>query len=254
MSRPFQPALDQIVQRVRERQRATRARRTDWSSYESVADLCDDHFRLRSSEDHINRESMTYALSLLEGRPARIVETGVSCRGTDSTRLLDSYVRSFGGTFESADIDPEVVGNVQNDLGERSEVVCEDSVSFLDRLARDDSREAVDFVYLDSYDVDFSDPMPAALHCLDEFRAIAPKLRKGSIVLIDDSPGNDELIPVEIRAAALDAARRHGSLPGKGMLVEQELAPLGVMRASSGYQALYVFEDPSVLSEFRASD
>jgi hypothetical protein len=233
--------------RVKTSYRRAINRRNDWSRYRTVSDLCSDHFRLRSSPDHINRGSMTSALESLGGRPATIVETGVSCRGTDSTRLFDSYIRSFGGSFASVDIDPEVVAAVQDDLSEHSTATCQDSVSFLHEFAGGPSSEKVDFVYLDSYDVDFEDPLPAAEHCLEEFFAILPRLREGAIVLIDDSPSELELVPLPSEGipAAHELLERYGNPPGKGMLLESVLEAQGILRRKPGYQALYVIEYPS---------
>ena len=46
----------------------------------------------------------------------------------------------------------------------------------------------IDFLYLDSYDVDFLNPLPSALHHLEEFNRVKHLLHKNSIILIDDTP------------------------------------------------------------------
>jgi hypothetical protein len=184
---------------------------------------------------------MTIAVGLLNASPATILETGTSCRGTDSTRLFDSYVRSFGGEFWSVDIDPEVVNEVRSEVGARTELRCDDSVSFLSRWARENHGERADLVYLDSFDVDFADPWPAAEHCLDEFEAIRLALQPGSLLLIDDSPGDIDYVPEQFREGAQTVYDEYGVFPGKGMLVETRLAELGVEKLHHWYQALYRF-------------
>jgi hypothetical protein len=73
----------------------------------NIEDLIQNHFSTWSEPDHLNRQIFYLALSALAGAPARIIETGTSAWGTDSTRLWDSYIRKFGGSFTSVDIRPE---------------------------------------------------------------------------------------------------------------------------------------------------
>ncbi len=46
---------------------------------------------------------MKVAIELLGDRPARILETGSSAWGTNSSLLFDSYVHRFGGEFYTID-------------------------------------------------------------------------------------------------------------------------------------------------------
>jgi len=46
----------------------------------------------------------------------------------------------------------------------------------------------IDFIYLDSYDVDFLNTCSSTEHHLKEFNCIKHLLHEGSIVLIDDTP------------------------------------------------------------------
>ena len=63
----------------------------------SPDNLVREHFATRSNLSHGNFKSMQEAISALCGRPSWIVETGSSAWGTDSSRLFDSYVATFGG-------------------------------------------------------------------------------------------------------------------------------------------------------------
>ncbi len=57
-----------------------------------------------------------------------------------------------------------------------------DSVSFLNEL-----EEIPNLVHLDSWDLNLFDILPSALHCWEEFKAIQSKMKKGSIIIIDDN-------------------------------------------------------------------
>ena len=94
-------------------------------------------------------------------------------------------------------------------------------------------------VYLDSFDVDFSDPLPAAEHCLREVQAVLPALKAGALLLIDDSPACLDDVPENARASASTIFAEFGAWPGKGMLAQRFLANRGVTPIRHGYQALY---------------
>ena len=78
------------------------------------------------------------ALRLLAGRPARIVETGTSAWGVDSTLLFDSYVRHFGGRFDSVDLRALPSDRLRPVVGPATHLHVGDSVEFLSGLADGD--------------------------------------------------------------------------------------------------------------------
>lgn len=218
----------------------TRLRREpDWGSYDDPLTLVTDHFRLRSSPDHVNVTSLRDLFALMGGRPQTILETGMSAWGTDSTRLFDAYVRSFGGRFASVDIRPEPIERLRKEVGTATTLVCDDSVAFLQHWVAEHPGERADVVYLDSWDVDFSDPLPAAEHCLRELKAVTPALGPGTLLLIDDTPGTIEEIPGEPSAVHRELHTQYGAWPGKGMLVHQTLLERGAELIHHRYQVLY---------------
>jgi hypothetical protein len=213
-----------------------------WSRYTDPEALCRDHFKRRSGLDHVNYDSLRNLLRLMGGRPQVILETGMSAWGTDSTRLFDAYVRSFGGAFWSVDIRPEAVDALRDWVGPDTVLTCDDSVAFLARWVAENPGRAADVVYLDSWDVDdWGDPIAAAEHCMRELEAVRPALQPGSLLLIDDSPGEAKLIPGDDHERYESLHREHGAWPGKGMLVELELRRQHIEPVFHEYQALYRF-------------
>lgn len=186
----------------------------------SVDELIQNHFLTWSETDHVNREIFGVALNILAGNPARIVETGTSAWGTDSTRLWDSYIRKFGGSFCSVDIRREASERLKWQLSSQSDLVVNDSVEYLSK----ELNQPADFYFLDSWDLDLNDPLPSAQHGLSEYIAIEPYLKPGNLLLIDDTPcakrlGNPENLPRK----AIDFIEQYNQLPGKGAFICEEL-------------------------------
>jgi len=210
----------------------------------TTEDLVRLHFRTRSTHDHVNFESILAALTLLDERPSRIVETGMSAWGTDSTRLFADWVDAFGGELWSVDVRLQPLVHVRESVSRRTVLTCGDSVRFLRRWVRSHAADcSVGLVYLDSFDLDVGDPYPAALHGIRELFAIRTALRSGSLLLVDDTPATPELCPAGMREPAERFLAREGVMPGKGMLIDRYLegAP-NVTKIHHAYQALYRFD------------
>jgi hypothetical protein len=223
--------------------RATGRNRCARPAFASVVELVESHFRQHSDLEHVNFASLHETLRLLDERSSTILETGASAWGTDSSLLFDEYVTRFGGEFETVDIRLGPLLRLRPLLGPRSAVTCDDSVRFLRNWVRRHPGARADLVYLDSFDVDFASPFPAAQHGLAEFWAIRPALRDGSLLLVDDTPATLEDLSARGREAAKGFVAEHGLVPGKGMFVDLCLrdAP-GVTKLHHGYQALYRFD------------
>jgi hypothetical protein len=210
----------------------------------SPVELVREHFATRSdlSLSHPNFESLQQAISALGGRPSWIIETGSSAWGTDSSRLFDSYVATFGGRFWSVDLRLQPMLKLKKQMSKSSSMSCDDSVRFLKRWIDQHSLDKADLVYLDSWDLDISDPLPAAIHGLKEFLAISPALRKGSLLLVDDTPLSVDLLPAPLRESAARFQASHGLVPGKGMLIDLLLKTQPhITKLLHHYQVLYSF-------------
>jgi hypothetical protein len=192
--------------------------------FHDLDELIVSHFEVHSSLEHGNRSSLDRALRLLNGLPAYVVETGSAAWGTNSTLLFDSYVNSFGGKLVSVDIRLEPAYRLSRQCSANSELYCDDSLAFLKKLGE----EKVNLFYLDSFDLDPLDPLPAMVHGLHEFLIILPKLKKqGGYVLIDDSPRNSEqwerLQGSRMSEKLSGFYQNFGVYPGKGALVAKYL-------------------------------
>lgn len=167
--------------------------------------------------------SFLLALELLGKRDAKIlVETGTARFGDQnfvgdggSTIIFAHWSRDHDASFYSVDIDEMSVINAQNSVKEYSKnvaVICSDSIEFLKNFS-----QPIDFLYLDSYDFEFGNPLPSQQHHLHEIEAAYSKLHKDSIVMIDDCD-----LP-------------HG---GKGKLIIAYLLERGWKVIHEGYQVI----------------
>jgi hypothetical protein len=139
-----------------------------------------------------------------------------------STFLFDEFVTICGGHVYSVDIDPTNCGVARRHVSRNVSVFCNDSVSFLYKLgAVLTEPKKIDLLYLDSFDLDWSDPHPSALHHIKELVSAAPFLRSGSIVAINDNLQN--------------GAR------GKGLYVDNYLREIGALMLEDGYQSVWLW-------------
>ncbi len=146
-----------------------------------VAHLC-----RSGNPNHPNKKAFVEVLRSFEGSSLRIIETGTSAWGADSTRLWDLYVRYAGGQVKSVDIRTDPSQELQGKLSSNTELVVGDSVEFLRSL--EETHESADLIYLDSFDVDWGNPDPAEIHGEEEFKIAMRLVRIGGVILIDDTP------------------------------------------------------------------
>lgn len=167
-----------------------------------------------------------------------IVETGCSTnQGTKSTTLWDMFVQKYGGNVYSVDLDSHAVSNANNMTSDKTVVTCSDSVKYLQTFSK-----SIDFLYLDSYDVDFNNPLPSAEHHLNEFNAVKHLLHKGSVILIDDTPISADWYDDACSIPNNDKRRLqfNPNLSGKGSLVNIELDKMNATKVLHQYQTLWI--------------
>lgn len=212
--------------------------------FPSPRELGSAHFSTWAEPSHVNRRGFEIALTLAAGRPKVIIETGTSAHGTDSTRLWDSYVKSFGGEFWSVDLSPAPARRLQRQVCPATHLVIADSVEFLRDFAARYPETPIGVCYLDSWDLDWSDPMPAEVHGLREWEAVAPLMVPGSILIVDDTPSDLEWIPAQHREQARQYREAHGYLPGKGSRIVELLdGEARFQKVWHGYNVVYFLKD-----------
>jgi hypothetical protein len=190
-------------------------------------ELIDEHFIMINSMEHPCRESLTLALNKFkknfEGKSnILMIETGSAAWGTFSTVLFDKIANKLGAKLETVDIRINPLLNLRKKVSSSTTLNVDDSVSFLKKI--NSEKKCVAFLYLDSWDVDWKNPESSAEHGKNEFLAILPSLVKGSIVLIDDTPKNIDIL----REISVVAAEQYNNnkgcqtdMGGKGKLIHK---------------------------------
>jgi tetratricopeptide (TPR) repeat protein len=163
-------------------------------------------------------------------RPARIWETGCVRDPTHwelagcSTYLFDRYVVDNGGEVISVDINQQTVERCRGEVSKQTAIHCGDSVEFLTRHANASWVPPIDLLYLDSWDMEWHNPVPSAHHHLKEFMAILPVLRPETLVAVDDSPVVSEDFQPRVK------------IGGKGEFVARYCHSVGADTQFTGYQ------------------
>lgn len=184
-------------------------------------DLVELHFRFWSDVNHPVKENFITILNSIS-LGGCILETGSAAWGTQSTRLFDSFVKKFGGSFVSVDIRREPKSYLKFQISGRTSMIIGDSVEYL-TFPQPEVFGKLDFVYLDSMDVDSNHPWECANHAMLELGAVLPHLREGAIVLIDDTPKFDEEEVENLKGESAEFLMSTGELPGKGSLICSEI-------------------------------
>ena len=110
-----------------------------------------------------------------------------------------------------------------------------DSLAYLKSLAdhQPDGLEFLDLLYLDSFDVDFDNPLPSAIHHLKELLAIAPLVSFETLVVVDDSPSSFICVPDGENPAQ---PIRPPRIEGKGRLIAEYADQIGAEHLFAEYQ------------------
>ncbi len=209
-------------------------------------ELLKEHFsNYENTEEHICYPTFKRLFEEIEAKgcpPLTILETGTAYAGTKSTYLFDAYVKKYGGHFWSVDISENTCAEARKHVSSSSEIVCDDSVHFLETWVKEHPGQKADIVYLDSFDLDWNDPFPSGDHGLKEYFAILPALKEGSLLLIDDTPNTcEEFLEMDhhMFLQAKKAEQKFNlSLVGKGMYIPEHCKAECL---SHLYQLLYKF-------------
>jgi hypothetical protein len=190
---------------------------------------------------HLNYLTFKELVKNMDNKELNIIETGISCYGTNSTYFFNDYIRKYGGRLWSVDINPYLVNVHSGNMCPATQLICNDSVTFIKEWVSNNPNEKIDVVYLDSYDLDFYNPKPSAIHGLNEYLEILPALQKDSLLLIDDTPINPYWLDnrEKIYEDMLVYYETNNELPGKGMYVVN--INNTATKLMHNYQVLYKF-------------
>jgi len=175
-------------------------------------------------------------------RPVFIVETGcVRNVGTyqgegQSTLMFDKFASAVPGSMVyTVDIDPNATALCSTLVSPTVKVHTGDSVGFLRDVAINPPKQfpSVDLLYLDSYDVDFSNPHPSALHHIKELLAASPIVNDGTMVALDDSPSDAVLL---INDTGTVSFFSKPVISGKGKYIAEYAESINARLQFSGYQ------------------
>lgn len=190
---------------------------------------------------HINYYTMKESLRQLvlnnDKEYFTFVETGCSSWGTKSTLLWDKFVNFYDGEVISVDLNKNNCDTTNRLTSDKTNVTHSDSLDFLPTLNKN-----IDFLYLDSYDVDFLKPEPSTAHHLKEYYCVKSLLNKNSIVLIDDTPVSPEWIDNGVYHPMYNEYKKvfNPAINGKGSFVNSELEKKNATKVLHQYQTLWV--------------
>jgi hypothetical protein len=166
-----------------------------------------------------------------------IVETGCA-RQLDnyegdgqSSLLFDKYIKEYGGEFHTVDISLESTEYCQSKMTSRNSLVyTDDSITRLKKLNQKFQAEnrKIDFLYLDSFDAPRDDPdtcFRSALHHIYELLTIAPSLKPGALIGVDDN--------------WVEVEDNKNILRGKGQIIYDYMVSANIPVAHAGYQIFW---------------
>jgi hypothetical protein len=162
----------------------------------------------------------------LNKKNVTILETGIARQENNwegdgmSTLMFDRYINSVGGNFTSIDINPQNVEFARSNVSAKSNLICSDSVIKLHEISRDENSPMIDVLYLDSFDVDFNNPVPSSFHHIKELLAIFPKIQKGTLIVVDDNFNGK----------------------GKGQMIKDYMKNIGINPFFDEYQIGFIYE------------
>ena len=123
-----------------------------------------------------------------------------------------------------------------------TKLVCDDSVNFFSNWVKENENLQANIIYLDSYDLDFYNPLPSAEHGLKEYLSLLPACKKETLLLIDDTPKKPYWLPFRnnVYNDMVEYYDKNNFLPGKGMMVLNEKKNADLLLHN--YQVLYKFK------------
>ncbi len=195
----------------------------------------------------LRQTSLRYVFEHLDGkdRPVFVVETGCVREADNwagdgqSTVLFDRFASEWpGSAMHTVDINPDATALCKTLVSSMTQIHTGDSVSFLRHLAKNPPEHFLhlDVLYLDSYDVDFSDPHLSALHHMKELVAASSLIGPDTLVVVDDAPSEGKFVLAGDKVNFVTQPE----ISGKGKYVASYAKTVGLEPVFSGYQAGWI--------------
>jgi hypothetical protein len=176
--------------------------------------------------------------------PISIIETGCirvenNWEGDgQSTILFDKYISSRDHLSEcrTVDINQKSVSLCKKLVSDRVKVHQDDSVHYLSLISKEflEHRRIVNFVYLDSFDLNWTHWYPSAIHHLKELVAIIRCFDEKTLLVVDDCLLNVNFVyPQENKVVMIDKPK----IGGKGRLIAEYASAVGANLEFADYQA-----------------
>jgi len=152
----------------------------------------------------IRKDTYLKIFTLLEKKDEKnycIIETGASRGGENdmegngsSSYLFDKFINFYNGKLISFDLNEKTVKLVNSTTSNKTKVICLDSIKGITSLMQHNIYD-VDLLYLDSLDTKFDNDEESSNHALNEFKSAIFYLKNNSLIFIDDTPNNINLLP-----------------------------------------------------------
>ena len=146
--------------------------------------------------DRVAFSSYVFEKLLALGRPVTILETGTMWKAKEEnemgafTYIMADFIKTFTkGRLITVDISLEAIQTCMRTTKEFENIityVCSDSVKYLQNLSNLDVSK-IDLFYLDSYDLDLTNPIPSQTHHLKELEAVLGRVSPTAIISVDDN-------------------------------------------------------------------
>ena len=114
----------------------------------TLEELIDFHFRTYSEINHINKEMFTKLLNNFDRTKLNILETGSSAHGTNSSMLFINYVKKFGGSFKTVDINSDIKSKFNHLIIDNIEFYKNYPIQFLKNLTPANKKKTILIYFL----------------------------------------------------------------------------------------------------------
>jgi len=184
-------------------------------------------------------------------KPLHILETGsMHTRGSRAFTLLFGHLAQMtSGRLTTVDIDPvglQQCRDITQAYADSITYVCQDSVSYLESLSRDEVQK-LDLLILDSWDLNVFDPLPSQIHHLRELLAVVKNL-EDCVVMVDDNFLPGSWVDVYFENGSVSRFETGDAHVGKGTLIRRLLMDWGWVSGFdgvTGHNNVHWFYPPS---------